>query len=257
MSTIGIIQARMGSTRLPGKVLENVGGRLVLARVVERARRASLLDTVVVATTTAPADDAIAEWCGREGVPCFRGSEDDVLDRYLGAAREFGADVVVRLTADCPLLDPGVIDLVIAAFAGEPCDYAANILEPTYPDGLDTEVFSRAALERAAAEAGLPSEREHVTPYIRNHPELFVVRSVRGARDLSGLRWTVDERQDLDLVRSIFEALGDGDFGLDEVLALYDARPDLHQVNAGIARNEGYTRSVERDAGTAPQRGGT
>jgi glutamate-1-semialdehyde 2,1-aminomutase len=248
MTTVAVIQARMGSTRLPGKVLEDVGGRPLLARVVERARRARRLDAVMVATTTAAADDAVAAWCAGAGVPCFRGSEEDVLDRYVGAAREADADVVVRLTADCPLLDPAVVDEVVAAYHSEPCDYATNVLEPTYPDGLDTEVFSRAALERAAAEARLPSEREHVTPYIRNHPAQFRLRSVRGECDLSALRWTVDDPRDLELVRAVYARLGDAEFGMSDVLALLDEQPELGAVNAGIERNEGYRRSVEMDA---------
>jgi glutamate-1-semialdehyde 2,1-aminomutase len=248
MKTVAIIQARMGSTRLPGKVLQDLAGRPVLGRVVERAKRAQHLDAVTVATSTAAADDAVAAWCADSGVPCFRGSEADVLDRYAGAAREFGAGVVVRLTADCPLIDPDVIDMVVAAYFAQPCDYAANIIEPTFPDGLDTEVFSCATLQRAAEEAQLPSEREHVTPYILSHPELFRLVSVRGERDLSAMRWTVDEPRDLALAREIYALLGDGEFGMREVLALVEAHPHLLARNAGIERNEGYRRSLEVDA---------
>lgn len=248
MKTVAIIQARMGSTRLPGKVLQDLGGRPVLGRVVERAKRAQRLDAVTVATSTAAADDVVSAWCGESRVPCFRGSEADVLDRYAGAAREFGAGVVVRLTGDCPLIDPDVVDMVVAAYFAQPCDYAANVIEPTFPDGLDTEVFSRATLERAAAEAQLPSEREHVTPYIRNHPELFRLVSVRGERDLSAMRWTVDEPRDLEVARLIYGVLGDAEFGLQELLALYDADPRLRAVNTDIPRNQGYATSLETDA---------
>lgn len=247
MSTVAVIQARMGSTRLPGKVLEDVAGEPMLARVVERARGARTLDRVVVATTTAPADDAVAAFCAERGYDIFRGSEDDVLERYHGAAVAFGARTVVRLTADCPLLDPGVIDEVVSVYHAGGYDYVANILECTFPDGLDTEVFSREALGRARGEARLRSEREHVTPYIRNHPELFRHRNVRGDEDWSALRWTVDEPRDLAFVRAVYERMRDREFTWRDVLELVRAEPELGQVNAGIERNEGYRRSLERD----------
>jgi spore coat polysaccharide biosynthesis protein SpsF (cytidylyltransferase family) len=164
---VAIIQARMGSSRLPGKTIADVAGRPLLLHVVERTQRARRVDKVVVATTDRSSDDPIADLCQREGIQCFRGSEDDVLDRFYRTAQAHGADVVVRITADCPLIDAAVIDKVIARFQAGDCDYVSNILRYTYPDGLDTEVFSFAALERAWREAKKPSEREHVTPYLR------------------------------------------------------------------------------------------
>jgi spore coat polysaccharide biosynthesis protein SpsF (cytidylyltransferase family) len=250
MRTVAIVQARMGSTRLPGKVLMDIEGKPTLQRVVERIRRARRVDEVVVATSDLPADDAIERFCGEIGVACFRGSEGDVLDRYHGAAAAHGADVVVRITADCPLLDPAVVDRVIAAFHEGGCDYAANCrMEVTYPDGLDTEVFSRDALERAWAQARLHSEREHVTPYIWNHPERFALRVVRNDRDLSALRWTLDEPDDLAAIRAVYAELGgDRPFGMEEVLDLLARRPELAALNAHIAPNAGYLKSLEEDA---------
>lgn len=247
MRTVAIIQARLGSSRLPGKVLLDIGGQSMLAHVVRRAQRARRLDQVAIATSTSPADDAIARFGALHGVAVSRGSEHDVLARYAQAAAEHGAEVVVRLTADCPLLDPGVIDDVIAAYHDGDWDYASNVEPPTYPDGLDTEVIRRSALDRAAREAKLPSEREHVTPYIRKHPELFRIRAVRSPEDLSALRWTVDEPRDLDLVRAIYGQMRSADFGMADVLDLVGRDPDLTKINANIQRNEGYLRSLSED----------
>jgi len=174
-----------------------VAGRPLLQWVVERAKRASLIDQVVVATTDRPTDDALIELCSKINVPCFRGSENDVLDRFYQAARTFGAEVVVRITADCPVLDSEVIDKVVRYFLDGDYDYVSNGFERTYPDGLDTEVFRFDALERAWREADMKSEREHVTLRIWQHPEWFKIGAVKNDQDLSSLRWTVDEPEDL------------------------------------------------------------
>ncbi len=252
-----IVQARMGSSRLPGKVLAPLeGGRggtvkPVLERVVERLQRVKGLDTVIVATSDSVADEAVAVHCARLGVSCFRGSESDVLDRFHGAAREAGAEVLVRITADCPLLDPEVVERVLREFLeGADVDYASNINPPTYPDGLDCEVFSFEALQRAWSEARLRSEREHVTLYIRQHPELFRMRNVRHDRDLSAMRWVVDEQADLDFVRSVFAHFGDAAFGLDDVLGFLDTRPELSGINAAFTRDEGLKKSLLEDGFT-------
>src|SRR5436190_2821698 len=187
MKTVAIIQARMASTRLPGKVLADIEGRPLLQEVIERVARAKTLDLVAIATSDTQPDDRIVEFCKDNRTAYFRGSLDDVLDRFKMAAAYFGADVIVRLTADCPLLDPEVIDKVVKVFQEEDCDYAANVIECTYPDGLDTEVFGYQALRRAWQEAQLKSEREHVTPYIRNHPEVFRLKNVKHPEDLSSL----------------------------------------------------------------------
>jgi len=248
VKVVAIIQARMSSTRLPGKVLADVCGQPLLHHVVCRARCARTPDQVVVATSDRPADDAVVRFCEMSSVPCFRGSEEDVLDRYYQAARHFQAETVVRLTADCPLLDPDVVDRVVRAFGEGDRDYVSNTLDRTYPDGLDVEVFSFTALARAWREARLPSEREHVTPYIWKHPELFRLGNVKQEEDLSDLRWTVDEPRDLAFVRAVYRWLGPrSDFGMKEVLALLREHPELGRINAGIERNEGYRRSLERD----------
>jgi spore coat polysaccharide biosynthesis protein SpsF len=224
----------MGSTRLPGKALADICGKTMLVRVIERTARARLIDEVAVATSTAPADAAIVEACEALGVRSFRGDEDDVLSRYRDAARAFEADVVVRITSDCPLIDPEVVDLVAAALEREPgADFAANTLVRTFPQGLDVEVAPRATLERAAAEATLPHHRAHVFPYVYGHPELFRLVGVEDGVDHSSLRWTVDTAEDLALVRALYER-GDGLMGRARVLELLEAEPSLSAINAGV-----------------------
>lgn len=247
MRTIAIVQARMRSTRLPGKSLADVAGRPLLLHVVERAMRAVLVDQVVVATSDDPADDAIVAACREDDVLAFRGSESDVLDRVYRAAWHHAATVVVRLTGDCPLLDPRVIDRVIDAQRTGGFDLSSNTLEPTFPDGLDVEALDFHALRRAWREARLASEREHVTPYVTNHRDLFTVTNVRHERDLSHLRWTVDEPQDLEFVRAVYAACGPGPFGMDDVLGLLERDPTLAEMNSCFERNEGYRRSLRND----------
>jgi spore coat polysaccharide biosynthesis protein SpsF len=246
-----IVQARMASTRLPGKVLLDIVGSMpMLAVVLDRARRAGTVDEVIVATSDSTGDDPISDLCRRAGTRCFRGSEDDVLDRYYRAAAWAKADVIVRLTADCPLLDPAVIDLVVSSFNAGTDDYVSNTLERTYPDGLDTEVFSFGALARAWSEAGLTSEREHVTPYIWKHPDRFRIRNVASPVDLSAHRWTVDTPQDLQLVRAVYERIQRTVFGMADVVRLLETDPQIRALNAGIATNEGYERSLREDRWT-------
>jgi spore coat polysaccharide biosynthesis protein SpsF len=247
MSVVAIIQARMGSTRLPDKVLAEISGRPMLAHVTNRVKRACTVGDVVVATSTAAQDDRIELFCRREQIACFRGKEADVLDRYYRAACAFGAAIVVRVTADCPLHDPRVIDAVVSRFDVATMDYMSNTIDRTYPDGLDTEVFSFAALERAWRDAQWTSEREHVTSYMWKHPELFRIQQIRQDRDLSALRWTVDEPQDLAFVREVYRRLPSADFGMDEVVALLADDAVLRAVNADIAMNEGYETSLKQD----------
>jgi spore coat polysaccharide biosynthesis protein SpsF (cytidylyltransferase family) len=225
MRTVAIIQARMGSTRLPGKVLADLAGKPLLGRVIERVRRARTIDQVVVATSDRPADDRVAGYCSSLGVGCFRGSEEDVLDRYYQAARLWPAGAYARITADCPLLDPGVIDRVVTAFAQNDCDYAANFLRRTFPAGVDLEVFTFATLERTWREASEPAEREHVTPYMRQGNR-FRLLGVENETDLSGNHhWCVDHPADLDFVRAVYADFADRpEFGLYDVLALLERK---------------------------------
>ncbi len=235
MNVVAIIQARMGSTRLPGKVLRDIAGETLLARVIRRVQLAQTLDAVLVATTVAPADDDIVAACDHLGVPVFRGSEQDVLDRYWQAARACRADVIVRITADCPLIDPRVLDQVVTAFLEAQPDYASNVLERTYPRGLDTEVITLAALERAWRQADQPYQRAHVTPYIYQNPERFRLLSVKAEADHSYLRWTVDTAPDLAFVQAVFTRLGgDGTFSWRAVLDLLAREPELAEINLDI-----------------------
>jgi len=236
---VAVIQARMGSTRLPGKVLLDLSGRTMLARVVRRAARAARIDAVVVATSTAPGDDPIVDECARLGVACFRGSEQDVLRRYYEAAAHHRADVVVRITSDCPLIDPGVTARVIGAFFEHAPDYVSNILRRTYPRGLDTEVMPRATLARAFHEATEPYQRTHVTPYIYQHPESFRLLGVTGDRDESAHRWTVDSPDDLELVRVVYERLGGDDaFSWLDVRRLVAEEPRLADLNRHVRHKQ-------------------
>lgn len=245
---LGVIQARMSSRRLPGKVLMPLLGVPMLARQVERVRRASNLDDLVVATSCDSEDDSIAELCAGLDIDCHRGSLDDVLGRFYGAAQTAAADHVVRLTGDCPLIDPEVMDAVIALHLEGGFDYTSNAHPPTYPDGLDVEVMRFACLEQAWRQADLPSEREHVTPYLYDRG-LFRLGNLSHTSDLSELRWTVDEVEDLIFVEAIYGALQarTPEFGLAEVLAILHRRPELNDINRNFQRDEGYRRSVAAD----------
>ena len=246
---VGIIQARIGSTRLPGKILKPILGEPMLKRMLKRVKRAKKLDAIVVATTDKQEDDASAELAKKCGVKVFRGSEQDVLDRFYKASKEAGADIVVRLTGDCVLHDQTVIDEVIQRFVEKKVDYTST--PSNYPEGLDTEVFTFSALERAWKEAKLPSEREHVTPYIRNHPELFRLdeKWEKGNSDNSRMHWSVDTEQDFNFVTKIFEQLylTNPSFNKDDVLALLAEHPEYLEINKGGTGYEGLAKSLEED----------
>jgi spore coat polysaccharide biosynthesis protein SpsF len=225
----------MGSTRLPGKVLIDLGGESVLSRVVRRLRQATLIDEIVVATTISAADNAIVSECRRFSVAVFRGEENDVLDRYYHAARWVGADAVVRITSDCPLIDAEVTDNTIREFLSCSPDYASNALQRTYPRGLDTEVVTRQALTRAWQEARFSYQRAHVTPYIYENPNSFYILAVRGEVDYSDYRWTLDTPEDLAFIRAICERMGNDDgFSWRDVLALLQREPELTELNREV-----------------------
>ena len=236
MKIVAIIQARIGSTRLPGKVLEDLAGEPMLARVVNRTRRAKTLDTVIVATTTQPDDDAIVSLCKERGWPFFRGSEVDVLDRYYRTASVFKADVVVRVTSDCPLIEPLIIDEVVQeCLSHHPeIDYISNSLERTFPRGLDVEVISFIALKRAWQEDTDPALREHVTPYIQRHPEKFKIRNVANDADYSHMRWTVDTIEDLTFIRKIYNRFQSDEFSWKDVILLLERNPEWLEINRHV-----------------------
>lgn len=232
-----IIQARMSSTRLPGKVLMPLAGKPVLDHLVSRVKAAKRVDQIVIATSTLAADDSIEDYCNCVGVVCVRGSESDVLDRYLLALRRNPADLVVRITADCPLMDPFLIDELLETIeaANGAVDYLSNILAPrTIPHGLDVEVFRREALERAGREAVRPEEREHVTPYIYHHPELFHIARADLPQDISRYRWTLDTPQDFEFLGKVFGELRPGAFRWQDTLAVMEKYPEWVVINAAV-----------------------
>jgi spore coat polysaccharide biosynthesis protein SpsF len=219
MSVTCVVQARMRSSRLPGKVLAEVGGEPMLAVLLRRLAPLQP-DHLVVATTGDPADDAIEDLAGDEGVDVVRGPEEDVLARFGHALERFPADVVVRITADCPLVDADLVRSALELRSATRADYVSNTLVRTYPDGLDVEVLTAAALRAADAEAVDPVEREHVTPFVYRRPERFALRALRASANLGHLRWTVDTPEDLDRVRGIFQLMGRTSFDWHKALPI-------------------------------------
>ena len=238
---VAIVQARMGSTRLPGKVLVDVEGRTVLSRVVQRLSRTQLVDEIVIATTTSPADSAIVTEARRLGVKTFRGSESDVLNRYLQAAEAFSAEGVVRITSDCPLIDAAVVDDVVRAFLTDHADFAYNDIPRSFPRGLDVEAFSLAALRRISEISSQKYEREHVTPPFYEHPEFFKTTVLRSEADFSDYRWTLDTPEDLRLIRAIYAHFADrDDFGWREIVALMQRAPELAAMNSHVVQKSAH-----------------
>lgn len=244
-----IVQARVGSTRLPGKVLKPILGKPMLLWQLERLKRSKTVDTLIVATTLKPEDDPVAELAERAGVKVFRGSEHDVLDRYYKAAKAVKARVIVRVTGDCPLHDPAVVDIVVEHYLGSSADYSGG--PANYPEGLDTEVFSFDTLERAWKEATLPSEREHVTLHFKNHPGRFHVAPEwrEGKEEHSYMHWSVDTQADFEFVTRVFESLAKKAprFTKNDVLHLLEKRPELLRINAGNTGREGLEKSFKED----------
>lgn len=249
---LAITQARSGSKRLPGKILEEINGKTLLQMHIGRVKSASLVSTLVIATTTNKEDDVVEKLCSNFDIICFRGSEDDVLDRFYQAAKSHEADYIVRLTADCPLIDPVLIDEVISNAITSSADYCSNTLKPTFPDGQDVEVFTFNALKLAWEQAALLSEREHVTPYIWknstfNKGNLFKSVNVYASdTDYSKVRLTVDERQDLEVIRFLVNAIGEHKTW-SEYAEFYLNNNEISKLNQNFRRNEGYTRSIGQD----------
>ena len=249
MAVIGILQARTNSTRLPGKVLMDILGEPMILHQLRRLKTSMLLDDIIVATSNEKSDDNLAKVCAASGYRVYRGSLSDVLDRFVQAIKNDSCDHVVRLTADCPLTDPNVIDEIIGRHLQGDSDYTSNTLNPSYPDGLDAEVFKISALLNAWENAVLPSHREHVTPYIYKHPEIFSLDSYENHLDLSAMRWTVDEVEDFDFVTEIYRNLypSKANFIMADILTLLNDRPDIVAKNSFITRNEGSKKSLIED----------
>ena len=247
--TLAILQARVSSTRLPGKVLLPILGQPMILRQIERVRRARLIDRLVVATSDDPADDEIDNLCRVNDLSCFRGSLDDVLDRFYQAARPYQPSNIVRLTGDCPLTDPSVIDRLIHFHCEGDFDYSTNAIEPTFPDGLDVEIFRSTCLSEALQEAVLPSEREHVTSFFHRQPLRYKIGIMKNDTDLSKLRWTVDEREDFLLVTRIYEELypRKPDFTTNDILHFLNEHQELLTMNIFHKRNEGLEKSRKED----------
>jgi spore coat polysaccharide biosynthesis protein SpsF len=238
MKVAAIIEARMTSSRLPGKIMLPVLGKPTLELLIERLKRATLLDSIIVATTTNTTDDAVEDLTRRLHIGCFRGSEEDVLDRVLRAAHAHNVDIIVEITGDCPLIEPLVVDKVIDTYLKNSCDYVSNTLKETYPNGLDTQVFSTAVLDRVASLTDDPADHEHVSLYIYEHPETFTLLNVES--DLPekywGARLTLDTQEDYVLIRAIYEQLYPRNpaFTLYEIIQLLEARPELLGINREI-----------------------
>lgn len=247
-----IIQARMGSSRFYGKVLKEVCGKTILEHIIARLKNSKKIDEIAVATTTAEVDNAIFDLCISKGISVFRGSEPDVLDRFYQAAKQFEAkagDEIVRITGDCPFADPVIADKVIELFERENTDYGANVNPPTYPDGLDVEVVKYSVLEKIWEEAKLMSDREHVTWYIRRQPEVFSISNLVSETDYSDMRWTVDEPEDFEVIKAIYENLYKEDkiFLMQDILDFTAKYSEITEKNKKFRRDEGLEKSLQND----------
>lgn len=249
MKCVAIIQARTNSSRLPKKILLKMYGKTILEHIVTRVKKAQNIDEVWIATTDSNDDDAVELISKKIGVQCYRGSENDVLDRYYQSALLAKADIICRITADDPFKDYQVIDQIIDEFNKGEYDYISNTIEPSYPEGIDAEVFSIQALKKAWSEAKLQSEREHVTPYIWKNPDIFKLKNIKYKEDLSSLRWTLDKPEDFVFIQQIYDYLYNPDneeiFTMNDVLEVLKEHPELAEINKGTIRNEGYIKSLE------------
>ncbi len=249
MKILAIIQARVGSIRLPGKVLMKLEDKTVLEHVVNRIKQSKLITEVIIATTTNKEDKKIVDLCKKNKIKVYRGSENNVLDRLYQTAKLYHPEHVVRITADCPIIDPKIIDDVIDYHLKNNADYTANTLELTYPDGEDVEVITFKTLKEAWQKANLASELEHVTLYIRNHTKDFVIKNLKHKVDLSFHRWTIDNREDYELIKIIYNHFYPKNkyFGMDMIVKFLSNNPQLLKINQQIARNEGLQKSLQKD----------
>ena len=244
-----IIQARMGSTRLPGKAMLNVeNDKTVLYFVIKQLQNCKLIDKIIVATTTLEADTQIVNFSKDLGIDCFRGSSNNVLDRYYQCAKEHSVLTIVRIPSDKPLIDPEIVDNIVSVFRNNSYDYITNFLSnPTFPSGTEVEVFSINALKKAWEKAKLPSEKEHVTPYFVNHEDEFKITHIENSEDLSDLRWAVDRIEDLKLVRKIVSKIKKRPIIMKDIIDLFAREPDLVEINKNVNGKEGELKSLKED----------
>lgn len=247
MKVGAIIQARMGSTRFPEKILKCLNEKTVLEHIIRRVQDSDI-DLCIVATTTNNKDDVVEEFCREKNYECFRGSESDVLERFYECAKTYNLDVIVRITADDPLKDTRIINKAIKLLVNNGYDYVSNTIKPTYPEGIDVEVFSFKAIEKAYLEATLPSEHEHVTPYIWKNPGIFNIYNFENDVDLSSMRWTMDTEDDFEFMKIVYSNFnGRDNFSMEEVLVFLSENPEVLQINQGHIRNAGYLKSIEEE----------
>lgn len=248
MKNIAIIQARTGASRLPNKVIIQIKGKSVLEHVIDRVKRSTQINEVIVATTISESDLRIAGLCAQNGIRVFCGSEDDVLDRYYQAAKLLEADNVIRITADCPLHDAQVIDQVIMSHIAQNNDYTSNTLKETFPDGLDCEIMKYSVLKEAWKEAKMASQREHVTQYII-HNDKYKKSCVLSKENHGDERWTLDTKDDLRFIERVYEELYDSNpfFNYEDIITLLNKKPEIRKINSGSMRNEGLIKSLNND----------
>lgn len=249
VKNLAIIQARIGSTRLPGKVMLKIYKKTILEHVINRVKKSRLIDLIVVATTLSVKDMKIVKLCSSKNILVYCGESDDVLDRFYQVAKIIKPKNIIRITSDCPLIDSKIIDNVISAHLKSKADYTANTFLERFPDGEDVEVFKYSALQKAWEKAKLESEREHVTPFLRKHPEIFKHKSVVSKDDYHNKRWTLDEKKDFVFIKNIYKFLylKNNFFGMKEILNLLKLHPELENINSKIIRNEGYGKSFRKD----------
>jgi len=245
IQVLALLQARVSSSRLPEKVLKPILGKAMVLHQIERLQRCRTIEKLVVVTSDQESDTPLVELLEQHKIECYRGNLNDVLDRYFQAAKCYEARHIVRLTGDCPLIDPEIVDQVVSAHVQGGDDYTSNVLPPTFPDGLDVEVLKFNVLQTAWQKATLQSDREHVTSYINQHPEQFKLGNVSAAEDLSMLRWTVDEPGDFAFVCAVYEKLYPGNhrFTTKDIVTLLKNNPELTRLNENIGRNEGFEKS--------------
>ena len=243
-----IIQARMGSSRLPGKVMEKLDqDNTVLSYVIRQLKHSKFLDDIVVATTSLKRDEVIVDFLEREGIKYFCGDEENVLDRYYQCAKKFSMSEIVRIPSDKPLIDPDIVDKCIQVFLSKKYDYVTTFLEPSFPYGTEVEIFSFDALEKTWKNAKLPSEHENVTPYIYNNKDKFQIYNVKNSIDLSHLRWVGDRAEDLELVRQLVSKIDKDPILMQDILEVFESDPKLAEINSNVRHDEGYKKSLKKD----------